>query len=77
MKQKLYRDLVTVIRGEITIHIINNMLIVDISAYSIHWRYTTTDLKSDHALDIITQYQDYLYNLFFNLTIDKELDLMV
>lgn len=73
MKQSLYRDLATVIRGDISIHIINNMLIVDISAYGIHWRYTTIDLIHDHVVDIITQYQDHIFNLFF----DKEFDLMV
>ena len=73
MKQKLYRDLASVIRGEIAIHIIDHMLIVDISAYGINWRYTTIDLIHDHAVDIITQYQDHIFNLFF----DKEFDLMV
>ena len=73
MKQKLYRDLASVIRGNISIHIIDHMLIVDISAYGINWRYTTTDLRNDHTIDIITQYQDHIFNLFF----DKEFDLML
>lgn len=72
-KQKLYRALASVIRGEITIHIIDHMLIVDIIAYGIPWRYTTTDLKTDHTIDTITQYQDHIFNLFF----DKEFDLML
>ncbi len=77
MKQTLYRDLASIIRGNIAIHIIDHMLIVDISAYGINWRYTTTDLKNNHTIDIITQYEDHINNLFFNLNIDKEVDLMV
>lgn len=71
MKEKLYHDLACVINGEITIHIITNMLIVDISAYGIHWRYTTADLKNDHAFDIVSQYHDHIFNLFFNADIDE------
>ena len=64
-KQELYKFLANAIRGDISIHVIENTLIVDISAYGIPWRYTTEDLSNDHDFDIVSEYNQFIYNLFF------------
>lgn len=80
MKDRLYTVLSSIIRGEISIHFTNGMLIVDISRYGVNWRYTTRNYRNHISLleeEIIIRYQDYIFDLFFNTDIDNDPDLMV
>lgn len=75
MKERLYTALSTIIRGEISIHFINGMLIVDISRYGVNWRYTTRSYRYHISLlveDILNRYHNYIFDLFFNTDIDND-----
>lgn len=75
-RKKLKRQLQEHIKGDVSVHIIGDILIIDINPYGLHpWHYTinniavqlSTGLSSRIVADvIIKQYKKYIIDMYFH-----------
>lgn len=75
-RKKLKRQLQEHIKGDVSVHIIGDILIIDINSYGLHpWHYTinniavqlSTGLSSRIVADVIVkQYKKYILDMYFH-----------
>lgn len=74
-RMKLKRQLQKLIKGDISVHVIDDTLIIDINPYGLHpWHYTICNIAAQLSMDlsskivsdvIVKQYKKYIFKQYF------------